>query len=244
MRADGRMENQLRKVEIQRHYIPHAEGSALIQYGNTRVICTASVSERVPGFLRGTGRGWLTAEYSMLPRATHDRNEREITRGKPHGRSQEIQRLIGRSLRAAVNVAALGERSIIVDCDVIQADGGTRTTSITGAFVALVDAVTHMMQRRRLSENPIHGHVAAVSVGIVRGVPVLDLDYREDQEAETDMNIVMNDLGHFIEIQGTAEGHAFRRSELDAMLDLANNGIMELIEIQKNVLAESSGRRT
>ncbi len=244
MRADGRMENQLRKVEIQRHYIPHAEGSALIQYGNTRVICTASVSERVPGFLRGTGRGWLTAEYSMLPRATHDRNEREITRGKPHGRSQEIQRLIGRSLRAAVNVAALGERSIIVDCDVIQADGGTRTTSITGAFVALVDAVTHMMQRRSLSENPVHGHVAAVSVGIVRGVPVLDLDYREDQEAETDMNIVMNDLGHFIEIQGTAEGHAFRRSELDAMLDLANNGIMELIEIQKNVLAESSGRRT
>jgi ribonuclease PH len=207
-----------------------------VEFGDTRVLCTASVEEGVPGFLRGKGQGWITAEYGMLPRATHTRSPREAARGKQTGRTQEIQRLIGRSLRAAVDLQALGERTVTIDCDVLQADGGTRTASITGAYVALADACDKLGSRRSISGSPLHGQVAAVSVGIVRGTPMLDLDYGEDSEAETDMNVVMNNGGAFIEVQGTAEGHAFRRHELDALLNLAVSGIAELCALQAQAL--------
>jgi ribonuclease PH len=208
----------------------------LVEFGDTRVLCTASVEEGVPPFLRGKGQGWVTAEYGMLPRATHTRSPREAARGKQSGRTQEIQRLIGRSLRAAVDMAGLGERTLTIDCDVLQADGGTRTAAITGAYVALADACDSLRSRGLLSASPLHGQVAAVSVGIVRGVPMLDLDYGEDSEAETDMNVVMNNGGAFIEVQGTAEGHAFRRHELDALLNLAASGIGELCALQAQAL--------
>jgi ribonuclease PH len=219
------------------HFTKHAEGSVLVEFGDTRVICTASIEERVPGFLKGKGSGWITAEYGMLPRATHERSGREAARGKQGGRTMEIQRLIGRSLRAAMDLEALGERTVTLDCDVIQADGGTRTASITGSYVALRLAVDALMKQRKLKKNPIHGQIASVSVGICGGVPVLDLDYREDCDAETDMNVVMNDAGAYIEVQGTAEGHAYRRDELNAMLDLAGKGIIELMAIQTAALA-------
>lgn len=227
-RLDGRAPDELRPVRITRQFTRHAEGSVLIECGDTRVLCTASIEDSVPGFLRNTGRGWVTAEYGMLPRATHTRNRREAAIGRQGGRTLEIQRLIGRALRAVVDLKALGERSVTIDCDVLQADGGTRTASITGAYVALVDAVDALVRRGILRDSPLHGQVAAVSVGIWAGRPVLDLDYAEDAEAETDMNIVMNNGGGFIEVQGTAEGHAFRRHELDELLDLAANGIARL----------------
>ncbi len=235
-RPSGRTADQLRPVTIRRHYTRHAEGSVLICCGDTQVLCTASVESRVPQFLRGKGQGWITAEYGMLPRSTGTRMAREAARGKQGGRTQEIQRLIGRALRAVVDLQALGEHTITLDCDVIQADGGTRTASITGAYVALVDAVTHMQDQGMIQSSPIHGAVAAVSVGVVGNTPVLDLDYAEDSSAETDMNVVMNDGGAFIELQGTAEGHAFRRDELDRMLDLAAQGIRQLLAIQRQAL--------
>ncbi|MDJ0656923.1 MAG: ribonuclease PH [Xanthomonadales bacterium] len=238
-RPSGREPDQLRAVSLQRQYTMHAEGSVLVAAGNTRVLCNASVEDRVPPFLRGSGSGWVTAEYGMLPRSTNTRSGREAARGKQGGRTLEIQRLIGRSLRAAVDLDALGERTITVDCDVLQADGGTRTAAITGAYVALVDAVRWMMRKKKLSKDPIYGAVAAVSVGIYDSVPVLDLDYAEDSVAETDMNVVMNDAGAFIEVQGTAEGHAFHRSELDALLDLAEAGIRQLIELQRAALSDN-----
>ncbi|MET0328615.1 MAG: ribonuclease PH, partial [Luteimonas sp.] len=206
-------------------------------FGDTRVLCTASVENRVPGFLRGKGEGWVTAEYGMLPRATNTRNDREAARGKQGGRTLEIQRLIGRSLRACVDRKALGERTITLDCDVLQADGGTRTAAITGAYVALVDAIAALRTRGEIGRDPVHGAIAAVSVGIYRGVPVLDLDYAEDSDCDTDMNVVMNDGGGFIEVQGTAEGHAFRRGEMDAMLQLAETGVAELVSLQRAALA-------
>jgi ribonuclease PH len=236
-RPSGRAPDQLRRVTIERGYTKHAEGSVLISCGETRVLCTASVEERVPPWLRGKGEGWVTAEYGMLPRATTDRTQREAARGGQGGRTMEIQRLIGRSLRACVDRAALGERVITLDCDVLQADGGTRTASITGAYVALTDAVNVLMKRGALKRNPIHGAIAAVSVGIYRGTPVLDLDYAEDSNCDTDMNVVMNDGGGFIEVQGTAEGHAFRRDELDGLLELAQKGIGELVAAQREALA-------
>ncbi|HXF07866.1 MAG TPA: ribonuclease PH [Candidatus Acidoferrales bacterium] len=239
MRPSGRTPEQLRPILLQRQFTRHAEGSVLVGFGDTRVICTASVQESVPGFLRGKGRGWVTAEYGMLPRATASRSDREAARGKQTGRTQEIQRLIGRALRAVVNTEALGERTVILDCDVIQADGGTRTAAITGAYVALYDAMRHLERRRAFTRFPLHGQVAAVSVGIYRGTPVLDLDYAEDAEAETDMNVVMNEAGGYIELQGTAEGHAFRPEELAAMLELARGGIAELMEAQRAALAET-----
>jgi ribonuclease PH len=235
-RPSGRSPEQLRPVTIERHFTRHAEGSVLISCGDTRVLCNASVEDRVPPWLRGKGSGWVTAEYGMLPRATGSRNMREATRGKQGGRTLEIQRLIGRSLRAVIDLAALGERTITLDCDVLQADGGTRTASITGAWVALVDAVETLKKSRALKKEPLHGQVAAVSVGIVGTEPVLDLDYAEDSNAETDLNVVMNDGSGFIEVQGTAEGHAFHRNELDAMLDLAQAGIGELMEAQRAAL--------
>jgi ribonuclease PH len=238
LRHNGRAVDALRAVRFPRRFTNHAEGSVLVEFGETRVLCTASVEEGVPPFLRGKSQGWVTAEYGMLPRATHTRSPREAARGKQTGRSQEIQRLIGRSLRAAVDLAALGERTITIDCDVLQADGGTRTAAITGAFIALADACEGLQARRLLSASPLHGQVAAVSVGIVRGVPMLDLDYAEDSEAETDMNVVMNNGGAFIEVQGTAEGHAFRRHELDALLNLAAAGIGELCALQAQSQAE------
>ncbi|HMW29632.1 MAG TPA: ribonuclease PH [Plasticicumulans sp.] len=236
MRPSGRAPEQLRPIRLTRQFTRHAEGSVLVEFGETRVICTASVEERVPPFLKGKGQGWITAEYGMLPRATHTRSPREAARGAQSGRTQEIQRLIGRSLRACADLAALGERTITIDCDVIQADGGTRTAAITGGFVALADAVRTLLERRSLKKNPLHGQIASVSVGIWRGTPVLDLDYAEDSEAETDMNVVMNDAGAYIEVQGTAEGHAFRAEELDAMLALARAGIAELIGHQRAAL--------
>ncbi|MBX2839139.1 MAG: ribonuclease PH [Gammaproteobacteria bacterium] len=236
MRPSGRNVDELRAISITRQYTKHAAGSTLIACGDTKVICTASVEERTPPWLKGSGQGWVTAEYGMLPGATHSRVRREAASGKQSGRTQEIQRLIGRSLRAAIDLEALGENTITLDCDVIQADGGTRTASITGAFVALHDAVSQLMSKKVLKKNPIHGMVAAVSVGIVDGQPVLDLDYAEDSTAETDMNVVMNDAGGFIEIQGTAEGHAFRDNELDSMVKLARDGIAQLIEIQRDAL--------
>jgi ribonuclease PH len=237
MRPSGRNPDQLRNIVLTCDYTKHAEGSVLVEFGDTRVICTASVEERVPPFLKGKGSGWITAEYGMLPRSTHERMGREASKGKQGGRTMEIQRLIGRSLRAALNLEALGERTVTIDCDVIQADGGTRTASITGGYVALSLAVRRLMQQKKLKSNPVHGQIASVSVGIYRGVPILDLDYREDSDAETDMNVVMNDAGAFVEVQGTAEGHAFRREELDAMLDLAGKGIQNLMEHQLEALA-------
>ena len=240
MRPSGRATDELREVTITRRYTRHAEGSVLVEFGDTRVLCNATVEDRVPPWMKGRRRGWVTAEYGMLPRSTGQRSAREAARGRQGGRTLEIQRLIGRSLRAVVDMEALGERTIIVDCDVIQADGGTRTAAITGGYVALVDAVSRVRSRGRSSgRDPIHGAVAAVSVGIYRGEVVLDLDYAEDSEAETDMNVVMNDAGGFIEVQGTAEGHAFRRTELDAMLNLACDGVASLIEAQRAALAES-----
>ncbi len=241
MRPSGRLPDQLRAISLQRQFTKHAEGSVLASFGDTRVICTASVQERVPGFLRGKGQGWVTAEYGMLPRATNTRNDREAGRGKQSGRTLEIQRLIGRSLRAVIDLEALGERTITVDCDVIQADGGTRTAAITGAWVAVVDAVDHLLNNRVIRKSPLHGQVAAVSVGIHNGAPVLDLDYAEDSQAETDMNVVMNEAGGFIELQGTAEGHAFRRDELEQLIDLAHHGITELMEHQNTALSGTTG---
>jgi ribonuclease PH len=236
-RRNDRAADALRAVRFTRHSTRHAEGSVLVEFGDTRVLCTATVEEGVPGFLRGKGQGWVTAEYGMLPRATHTRSAREAARGKQTGRTQEIQRLIGRSLRAVVDLRALGERTVTLDCDVLQADGGTRTAAITGSYVALADAIEALRARRALNASPLHGQVAAVSVGIVGGAPVLDLDYGEDSEAETDMNVVMNNGGAFIEVQGTAEGHAFRRHELDALLNLAVTGIGELCSLQSQALA-------
>lgn len=236
MRPSGRAPDELRPTTITRNFTRHAEGSVLICCGETRVLCTASVEDRVPPFLRGRGEGWVTAEYGMLPRSTGSRMGREAARGKQGGRTLEIQRLIGRSLRAVVNRAALGERSITVDCDVLQADGGTRTASITGAYVALVDACRWMREKGLIRKDPLHGQIAAVSVGIYKDTAVLDLDYPEDSAAETDMNVVMNDGGAFIELQGTAEGHAFRRDELERMLDLADKGIRELMVCQQEAL--------
>lgn len=237
MRPSGRRPDELRPVAFTLDYTRHAEGAVLIECGHTRVLCTASVEERVPPWLRGRQKGWITAEYGMLPRSTHTRVAREAARGKQAGRTQEIQRLIGRSLRAVADLAALGERTVTVDCDVLQADGGTRTAAITGGFVALTLAMERMKKSGALRRNPLHGQVAAVSVGIFRGEPVLDLDYAEDSEAETDMNIVMNDAGAFIEVQGTAEGHAFRRDELERLLDLGSAGIARLVAAQNQALA-------
>ncbi|MGE0386791.1 MAG: ribonuclease PH [Gammaproteobacteria bacterium] len=236
MRPSGRSPDALRAVKITRGYTRYAEGSVLVQYGDTHVLCNASVETKVPPWLRGRGQGWVTAEYGMLPRATGERGRREAAQGKQSGRSQEIQRLIGRSLRAVLDMSALGENTITIDCDVLQADGGTRTASITGGYVALCDAVAWLRKRRTIAADPIHGMVAAVSVGIYKGVPVLDLDYAEDSSAETDMNVVMNDAGHFVELQGTAEGHAFRPDELESMLALARKGVAELIDIQRRAL--------
>jgi len=238
MRPSGRAVDQLRAVEIIRNYTKHAEGSVLVAFGDTKVLCTASVEERVPRFLKGSGQGWVTAEYGMLPRSTGERMGREASRGKQGGRTMEIQRLIGRSLRSVINLSGLGERSITIDCDVIQADGGTRTASITGGYVALVDAINFLRSKQLLKKNVIHGNVASVSVGMYKGTPVLDLDYPEDSAAETDMNVVMNEAGQFIEIQGTAEGEAFGSKELDAMLDLARRGIQQLVEIQNSALSQ------
>jgi ribonuclease PH len=235
-RPSGRRADELRAVRIQRGYTKHAEGSVLVEFGDTRVLCTASVEDRVPAFLRDRAQGWVTAEYGMLPRSTNTRTDREAARGKQSGRTQEIQRLIGRSLRSVTDLARLGERTIQIDCDVIQADGGTRTASITGSFVALHDAVTRLLRDGALAESPILDHVAAVSVGVYAGVPVLDLDYAEDSACDTDMNVVMTGGGGFVEVQGTAEGHAFSRSELDALVALAERGIRSLIACQRDAL--------
>jgi ribonuclease PH len=237
MRPSGRKPDELREIKFTRNYNLHAEGSVLVEFGNTQILCTASIDDSTPRFLKGTGDGWVTAEYGMLPRSTTTRMRREAKQGRQGGRTMEIQRLIGRSLRSVVNRAQLGERTVTVDCDVIQADGGTRTASITGGYIALTDALRHLQEQSVLKENPIHGIVASISVGIYKGVPVLDLDYAEDSAAETDMNVVMNEAGNFIEIQGTAEGHAFRPEELEKMLLLAKQGIKTIIELQQQVLA-------
>ncbi|MFT4727498.1 MAG: ribonuclease PH [Granulosicoccus sp.] len=237
MRPSGRATDQLRSVSFVRQFTKHAAGSTLVSMGDTRVLCTASIDNRTPPWLKGTGSGWVTAEYGMLPGATHTRARREAANGKQSGRTQEIQRLIGRSLRAAIDLEALGERTITVDCDVLQADGGTRCASITGAYISLCDAIEKLLKDRKIKKNPIHGHIAAVSVGIFKGQPVLDLDYAEDSTAETDMNVVMNEAGGFIEIQGTAEGHAFRENELQEMLSLAKHGINELVTGQRDALS-------
>lgn len=236
MRPSGREASQMRELRFVPDYTMHAEGSVLAEFGNTRVLCTASIEERVPPWMRNTGRGWVTGEYGMLPRSTHTRSGREASRGKQGGRTLEIQRLIGRSLRAVTDLDALGERSITLDCDVIQADGGTRTASISGAYVALAIAMQRLHAAGKLKKNPLHGHVAAISVGIYRGTPVLDLDYDEDSQAETDMNVVMNDAGHFIEVQGTAEGHAFTDDEFAAMIGLARAGIKDIIVAQDEAI--------
>lgn len=235
-RQSGRATADLRRVVLTRHYTKHAEGSVLIECGDTRVLCTASIEEKVPGFLKGRGQGWLTAEYGMLPRSTHTRMDREAAKGKQSGRTQEIQRLIGRALRAAFDLEAFGERTLQIDCDVLQADGGTRTAAITGAMVAAYDAVSKLVQDGKLPALPLKHFVAAVSVGVVDGVPVLDLDYPEDSACDTDMNIVMTDKGHFIEVQGTAEGAVFDRKTLDTLLDLAGEGIGQLIALQRQSL--------
>lgn len=237
MRPSGREANQLRDINITRQYTKHAEGSVLVEFGDTKIICTASINDSVPRFLKGKGQGWLTAEYGMLPRSTHSRMDREASRGKQGGRTLEIQRLIGRSLRTAVDLSLLGERTIYIDCDVIQADGGTRTAAITGSCVALVDALNHLQRKQILTTDPFKHFIASVSVGIFKGTPVLDLDYDEDSNAETDMNVVMNDSQEFIEVQGTAEGHTFTISELNNMLELAQAGIEQLITLQKAALA-------
>jgi len=236
MRPSGRNPDQLRDVNLICNFTKHAEGSVMVEFGDTRVLCTASVEKRVPRFLKGKGEGWVTAEYGMLPRSTHDRMGREASRGKQGGRTLEIQRLIGRSLRASMDLKALGEYTITIDCDVIQADGGTRTASITGGFVALSIAIKHMLAKKMIKKNPLHGQIASVSVGIFQGAPVLDLDYAEDSNAETDMNVVMNDAAAFIEVQGTAEGHAFRKEELNAMLELAEHGIKQLLDKQREAI--------
>lgn len=240
VRPSGRQTNQLRPVEIIRHYTKHAEGSVLIKVGDTYVLCTASVEERVPPFLKGEGKGWVTAEYGMLPRSTGSRMQREAARGKQSGRTQEIQRLIGRSLRAAIDLEKLGERTMHFDCDVIQADGGTRTASITGAYVAMVDAVNTLLASGALSESPILHSIAAISVGVYKNNPVLDLDYIEDSDCETDMNIVMTGTGGFVEIQGTAEGETFDRDGMNAMLDLATEGIAQLSVLQQQALVQNN----
>jgi ribonuclease PH len=238
MRPSGRKPGELRPVRIQRRYTRHAEGSVLVEFGDTRVLCTASVEERVPAFLKESGRGWVSAEYGMLPRSTNTRTEREAARGRQTGRTQEIQRLIGRALRAVIDLSALGARSIQVDCDVLQADGGTRTAAITGAFVAVHDALTWLRTRKLLAALPVRDFVAAVSVGIYQGVPVLDLDYAEDSACSTDMNVVMTGAGRFVELQGTAEGEPFSRAEVDALLALGEQGIAELIAHQRRALAQ------
>jgi ribonuclease PH len=239
MRPSGRNPDQLRTIRLTRNYIKHPEGAVLVEFGDTRVLCTATVEDKAPRWIKGSGKGWVTAEYGMLPRSTGQRMNREAAQGRQGGRTMEIQRLIGRSLRAVVDLGALGERTVTVDCDVIQADGGTRTASITGGYVALVDAVRHMRQRGLITKDPIYGYVASVSVGIYQGIPVLDLDYAEDSNAETDMNVVMNDAGAFIEVQGTAEGHAFRMDELQTMLELAKGGIADLVDHQRAALNEA-----
>lgn len=236
MRPSGRAPDKIREITITRRYTKHAEGSVLIEFGETRVLCNATVEERVPPFLKGSGRGWVTAEYGMLPRSTNSRMQREAVKGKQGGRTLEIQRLIGRSLRACIDLSAIGERSITIDCDVIQADGGTRTASITGGCVALLDAVSHMLQQKMINKDPVLRLVASVSVGVFNGEVILDLDYAEDSKAETDMNFVMDDQGRFIEIQGTAETEPFSRDEMGAMTDLAQNGISQLIEMQRKAL--------
>jgi ribonuclease PH len=233
-----RQPDQLRVVNIYRHYTQHAEGSVLIEFGATKVLCTASVEDRVPPHKRGTGEGWVTAEYGMLPRATHTRSDREAAKGKQSGRTQEIQRLIGRSLRAVFDLKILGERTLAIDCDVIQADGGTRTAAITGAFVAATDAVNWLIKNGKITQSPITQSLAAVSVGIVQGIPLLDLEYSEDSECDTDMNVVMTGAGHFVEVQGTAEGVAFSRVELNELLALAEQGIDQLFQHQKQALAQ------
>ena len=238
MRPSGRVPDQLREIKLTRNYTCHAEGSVLVEFGKTKAICTVSIEDRVPGFLKGKGQGWLTAEYGMLPRSTGSRMRREATQSNQGGRTMEIQRLIGRSLRAVVDLKKLGERTLTVDCDVIQADGGTRTASITGAYVALVDAARSLQCEKVLKEDPVNSALASVSVGIYKGTAILDLDYAEDSNAETDMNVVMNGEGQFIEVQGTAEGHAFSGDELNEMLGLAQKGITELIDLQNNSLAE------
>jgi ribonuclease PH len=236
-RTGGRAPDQLRPVRITRGYTIHAEGSVLIEFGNTKVLCTASVEDKVPPHKRGTGEGWVTAEYGMLPRATHTRSDREAARGKQSGRTQEIQRLIGRSMRCVFDLKALGERTIQIDCDVLQADGGTRTAAITGGFVAAQDAVNRLMADGKLVSSPITGPVAAVSVGMVQAIPLLDLEYVEDVSCDTDMNVVMTGAGHYVEVQGTAEGAAFTRAEMDELLRLAEKGIAELVELQRRALA-------
>jgi ribonuclease PH len=237
MRPSGRAADAIRSVSFTPDYTIHAEGSVLAEFGDTRVLCTATIEDRVPPWMRGKGSGWVTGEYGMLPRATHTRSAREATRGKQSGRTMEISRLIGRSLRAITDLDALGERTVTLDCDVLQADGGTRTASISGAYIALALAMQRMAATKKLKKNPLHGQVAAVSVGIYRGVAVLDLDYVEDSQAETDMNVVMNDAGRFIEVQGTAEGHAFSQEELTEMMALAKSGIEHIVKLQNEVLA-------
>lgn len=237
-REDGRAENQLRKIKITRDFNLYAEGSVLIEFGNTKVICTASVSEKVPPFLKGQGKGWITAEYSMIPRATGERNQRESAKGKLSGRTMEIQRLIGRALRTAIDLDKLGERTVTIDCDVIQVDGGTRTTSISGGYIALALAMKKLVNEGILAENPIISNVAAISVGIVGGTPMLDLKYSEDSAAEVDMNVVMNGEGRFVEVQGTGEEATYTRAELNELLDLAEAGINEIIELQNRVIGE------
>jgi ribonuclease PH len=236
-RSSARATNALRPVRITRHYTAYAEGSVLIEFGGTKVLCTASVEEKVPGHKKGSGEGWVTAEYGMLPRATHTRSDREAARGKQRGRTQEIQRLIGRSLRSVFDLKRLGERTIYLDCDVIQADGGTRTAAVTGAFVAAQDAVSKLLVDGKLKESPIIDHVAAISVGMVEGTPLLDLEYTEDVTCDTDMNVVMTGAGNFVEVQGTAEGAAFTRAEMDALLALAEKGIRELVVMQQQSLS-------
>lgn len=240
MRPSGRDVSQMRELRFIPDFTKHAEGSVLATFGDTQVLCTASIEDRVPGWMRNSGRGWVTGEYGMLPRATHTRSGREAARGKQGGRTVEIQRLIGRSLRAVTDLEALGERSVVLDCDVIQADGGTRTASISGAYVALAIAMNRLAKAGGIKKTPLHGQVAAISVGIYRGMPVLDLDYAEDAEAETDMNIVMNDAGRFIEVQGTAEGHAFTDDEFSTMISLARAGISDIIVAQNEAIASVS----
>ena len=237
VRPSGRAADQLRPISFESGFARHAEGAVLVRCGDTHVLCTASVEETIPPFLRGKGQGWVTAEYGMLPRSTHTRQAREAARGKQSGRTQEIQRLIGRSLRAIVDLKALGERTVTLDCDVLQADGGTRTAAITGGYVALAQACAALQKRGALTRNPLHGQIAAISVGMFNGAAVLDLDYAEDSQAETDMNVVMNSGGGFVEIQGTAEGHAFRCHELDALLDLATNGLTQIFALQLQAVA-------
>ena len=240
MRPSGRAADVIRSVSFTPDFTIHAEGSVLAEFGDTRVLCTATIENRVPPWMRGKGSGWVTGEYGMLPRATHTRSAREAARGKQSGRTMEISRLIGRSLRAICDLDALGERTVTLDCDVLQADGGTRTASISGAYVALALAMQRMVANKKLKKNPLHGQVAAVSVGIYRGAAVLDLDYDEDSQAETDMNVVMNDAGRFIEVQGTAEGHAFSQDEMNEMMALAKNGIEHIVNLQNEVLAAAS----